>query len=79
MEEIFTIKLLKQLFKSIDTLNTDVKDWFTRITSNRVKAGLITGASQAQYTNLKGKDPIPAYIYGEEFGKSSSPDKGSFY
>ena len=60
-------------------LNTDVKDWFTRITSNRVKAGLITGASQAQYTNLKGKDPIPAYIYGEEFGKSSSPDKGSFY
>tara|TARA_Y100000592_G_scaffold27891_1_gene44402 strand:+ start:18054 stop:24128 length:6075 start_codon:yes stop_codon:yes gene_type:complete len=69
----------KEYFKSIDTLNTDVKDWFTRITSNRVKAGLITGASQAQYTNLKGKDPIPAYIYGEEFGKSSSPDKGSFY
>jgi len=69
----------KEYFKSIDTLNTDARDWLTRITSNRVKAGLITAASQGQYSNFKGKDPIPAYLYGDDFGKKSDPSKGHFY
>ena len=39
----------------------------------------MTGAAKGQYANLKGKDPIPAYIYGENFGKQVMPDKGEFY
>lgn len=70
----------KSYFKSIDTLNTDNPDWMTRITTNRVKNALQTGAARADYGNIAGKDPIPAYLYGEDFGK---PDKkggeGGFY
>jgi len=39
----------------------------------------MTGAAKGQYANLKGRDPIPAYIYGESFGKQIMPDKGEFY
>jgi DNA-directed RNA polymerase subunit beta' len=66
-------------FKSIETLNTDSEDWFTRITSNRLKMALTTGAARGQYANLKGKDPIPAYLYGDNFGKAIDEDEGAFY
>ena len=66
-------------FKSIETLNTDTDDWFTRITSNRVKMALTTGAARGQYANLRGKDPIPAYLYGDNFGKAIDEDEGVFY
>lgn len=66
-------------FKSIDTLNTDAEDWFTKMTTNRVKAALTTGASKAMYANIKGRDPIPAYIYGDDFGKNTDFTKGAFY
>jgi len=66
-------------FKSIDTLNTDAEDFLTRLTSSRVKAGLTTGAAKGLYANIKGKDPIPAYIYGENFGKNTDYKKGNFF
>ena len=66
-------------FKSIDTLNTDAEDWFTKITSNRIKAALTTGAARGMYSNIKGKDPIPAYIYGDNFGKRVNRESGEFY
>jgi DNA-directed RNA polymerase subunit beta' len=66
-------------FKSIETLNTDVDDWLTRISTNRVKAGLTVGAAKGLYANLKGKDPIPAYIYGDNFGRNTKYEKGEFY
>jgi DNA-directed RNA polymerase subunit beta' len=69
----------KPYFKSIDTLNTDSEDWLTRITTNRIKAGLTIGASKGQYGNIKGKDPVPAYLYGDNFGRSTNFEKGEFY
>lgn len=68
----------KPYFKSIDTLNTDSDDFMTRITTNRVKAALMSGAPKGLISKIKGKDPIPAYIYGEDFGVMN-PDKGEFY
>lgn len=69
----------KPYFKTIDLSNADVEDWLTNITTNRVKAGLTTGASKGLYANIRGKDPIPAYIYGENFGKGVDYSKGEFY
>jgi hypothetical protein len=64
---------------SDDLSNADVEDWLTNITTNRVKAGLTIGASKGLYANIRGKDPIPAYVYGENFGKGVDYSKGEFY
>ncbi len=66
-------------FKTIDLSNADVEDWLTNITTNRVKAALATGASKGMYANVKGKDPIPAYIYGDNFGRNTNYERGEFF
>ncbi len=66
-------------FKSIETLNTDSDDWLTRVSGSRVKAGLTTGAAKGLYANIHGKDPIPAYLHGDDFGKTTDPEQGEFY
>jgi DNA-directed RNA polymerase subunit beta' len=68
----------KEYFKSVDTLNTDYNDFLTQFTTNRLKNALTTGAAKGNYANIRGKDPIPAYIYGEGFGKGDMA-KGEFY
>ena len=65
-------------FKSIETANVDQDDWLTRFTTNRIKQAVQEGVAKGSYANLHGKDPIPAYLYGDEFGKGS-PNKGEFY
>ena len=65
--------------KSILTLNTDQDDWMVRVSTNRIKQAISTGAAKGQYANIKGKDPIPAYLYGEDFGKNINPEAGEFY
>jgi len=65
-------------FKSIETSNVDQEDWLTKFTTNRIKQALQEGVASGSYTNLHGKDPIPAYLYGDEFGKTD-PAKGIFY
>ncbi|KKM78729.1 hypothetical protein LCGC14_1357050 [marine sediment metagenome] len=69
----------REYFKSVQTLNTDSQDWLTKVTTNRVKAALTTGAAKGMYANIKGRDPIPAYLYGEEFGRNTNYAKGEFY
>ncbi len=68
----------KEYFKSVDTLNTDYDDFLTQFTTNRLKNALTTGAAKGNYANIRGKDPIPAYLYGEGFGKGDAA-KGEFY
>jgi DNA-directed RNA polymerase subunit beta' len=65
-------------FKSIETANVDQNDWLTRFTTNRIKQALQEGVASGAYTDLHGKDPIPAYLYGDEFGKTQLGKK-SFY
>lgn len=62
-------------FKSIDTLNVDNPDWLTSVTTNRVKSGLSKGMAKAQWADIAGKDPIPAYVYGDDFGRPSKKRK----
>jgi DNA-directed RNA polymerase subunit beta' len=71
----------KPYFKSVDTLNVDSNDWLTRITTNRIKDGLSKGMAKGQWADIAGKDPIPAYIYGDDFGdpKKKGKDEGGFY
>lgn len=69
----------KPYFKSIDTLNVDNPDWFTSVTSSRVKAGLQKGVAKTQWANISGKDPIPAYIYGDDFGRPEKKGGEGFY
>ena len=57
-------------FKSIETSNVDQEDWLTRFSTNRIKAAVQDAVSTTAYADIAGKDPIPAYIYGDEFGKS---------
>lgn len=56
-------------FKSIETSNVDQEDWLTRFSTNRIKAAVQDSVSSAAYADISGKDPVPAYIYGDEFGK----------
>jgi len=65
-------------FKSIETANVDQSDWLTKFTTNRIKQAVQEGVASGAYTDLHGKDPIPAYLYGDEFGKTD-PAKGIFY
>jgi len=68
----------EEYFKSVDTLNVDYDDFLTQFTTNRIKNALTTGAAQGKYANIRGKDPIPAYLYGEDFGKGKV-ERGEFY
>lgn len=76
-EGLDTIKY-SPYFKSIETSNVDKEDWLTKFTTNRIKQALQEGVSSASYSDVSGKDPIPAYLYGDEFGKGD-PGKGIFY
>ena len=67
-----------EYFKSVDTLNVDYPDFLTQFTTNRLKNALTTGAARGNYTNIKGNDPIPAYLYGEGFG-TGKVEHGEFY
>ena len=52
--------------------------FLTQFTTNRLKNALTTGAARGNYTNIKGNDPIPAYLYGEGFG-TGKVEHGEFY
>jgi len=68
----------KEYFKSVDNINVDYPDFLTQFTTNRFKNALTTGAAKGNYANIRGNDPIPAYVYGEDFGKGDV-EKGEFY
>lgn len=66
-------------FRSISMLPGDKQDWLSRLTTERLKQTITEGAATGMATNIKGNDPLPAYIYGLDFGKDFNPKKGQFY
>jgi len=60
-------------FKSIDYLPHEREDWLHRISANRIVNAIKDGAARGSSTNLHGTNPLPAWLYAEEFGK------GQFY
>ena len=65
----------KPYFKSIQVLPQDREDWLSRVGTNRIVQAIRESAATGAASNIHGNDPIPAYMYGSEFGKK---DK-SFY
>jgi len=66
-------------FRSISMLPSDQQDWLSRLTTERLKQTITEGAASGMATNIKGRDPLPAYIYGLEFAKDFDPKRGQFY
>jgi DNA-directed RNA polymerase subunit beta' len=66
-------------FKSIDVLPLESEDWLSRLTTNRLKQTIQEGAAMGYETNLKGTDPMPAYLQGTSFGQELDPEKKQFY
>jgi len=62
-------------FKSIQVLPQDREDWLSRVGTNRIVQAIRESAATGAASNIHGSDPIPAYMYGSEFGKK----KDSFY
>lgn len=69
----------KPYLKSIATQNVDSDDFMTRITTNRVKDGVMKSAARRMWSNIAGRDPIPAYIYGKDFGNPDKKGGDGFY
>jgi len=44
-------------------------DWMARLAHRHLKESLLEGVHYAQKTNLHGSHPIPAFVYGLEFGQ----------
>ncbi len=65
----------KPFFKSIQVLPQDRADWLSRVGTNHIVQAIRESAATGAATNIHGSDPIPAYLYGTEFGQK----KGKFY
>jgi len=46
-------------------------DWMARLGHRYLKESLLEGAHFGQFSNIHGTHPVPAYVYGREFGQGS--------
>jgi DNA-directed RNA polymerase subunit beta' len=69
----------KPFFKSISVLPLHSDDWLSRLTTNRLKQTIQEAASMGMESDVKGTDPMSAYLYGLDFGKDVDPTKKKFY
>ena len=69
----------KPFFKSISVLPLESKDWISRLTTNRIKQTIQDAAGQGMESDIKGVDPMSAYLYGLDFGKNLDPKNKKFY
>jgi DNA-directed RNA polymerase subunit beta' len=67
------------IFKSIDVLPLKSQDWLSRLTTNRLKDTIRDAAAMGYETDLKGTDPMPAYLAATEFGQHLDPSKKMLY
>lgn len=66
-------------FASIDVLPLDSNDWLGRLTTNRLKKTLQDAAAEGLTTDLKGIDPLTAYLSATHLNQKLDPKKGQFY
>jgi DNA-directed RNA polymerase subunit beta' len=59
----------KEYFKSIEMLTDDGQDWLDRLSNVHLKSTIKDMASTKMASNIHGNNPLPAYMYGLEFGK----------
>lgn len=54
------------------------EDWMSRLNFQRLKKTLLEGVSKGWRTDIHGTDPIPAYVYGAEFGEGTDKEPYKF-
>ena len=69
----------RPIFKSIEVLPLDTKDWLSRVTTNRIVQTIQDAAAQGMSSDVKGVDPMPAYLYGLSFGQNLKPERKQLY
>ena len=69
----------RPIFKSIEVLPLDSKDWLSRLTTNRIVQTIQDAAAQGMSSDVKGVDPMPAYLYGLSFGQNLKPERKQLY
>jgi DNA-directed RNA polymerase subunit beta' len=74
-------KLIKftPVFKSIDSLPLEEKDWLSRLTTNRLKQTIQEAVTMGMTTNTKGTDPMPAYLHATDFGQDLDMQNKKLY
>jgi len=60
----------KEYFRSIKMLPGDSQDWLSRLGTTRLKQTVQDAAATGMSSSIHGNDPVPAYMYGLEFGKT---------
>lgn len=61
-------------YVSIEQAPTLEDDWLSRLTTRYLKTTIRDGVAKGMETHIHGSDPMPGYLYAEEFGQ-----KGEFY
>lgn len=62
------------VLKGVKTLPLDVQtDWLARLNHERQNDTVIEAANQGWSSDIHGRHPIPALVYGAEFGKEKPP------
>jgi len=46
-------------------------DWMARLGHRYLKESILEGAHTGQYSDIHGTHPVPAYVYGQEFGQGT--------
>ena len=66
-------------FAPVDILPMYSKDWLSRLTTNRLVGTLQEAPAQGMETNVKGTDPLTAYLHATTFGQDLNPKEKKFY
>jgi DNA-directed RNA polymerase beta subunit/DNA-directed RNA polymerase beta' subunit len=59
------------ILKGIDTLPLVSEDWIARLNTRDLAKTIREGASRGWSSDIHGTHPIPAYVYGAEFGSGT--------
>ena len=69
----------KPVLKGIDILPLDrTEDWLARLAYRHQGETLQQGAAEQWVSEIHGTHPVPGLVYGAEFGKPKSPEKGPY-
>ncbi|MCK4306557.1 MAG: hypothetical protein KAY24_20105 [Candidatus Eisenbacteria sp.] len=66
----------RPVLKGVKTLPLDIQtDWVARLNHEKLGATIIDAANQGWSSDIHAVHPIPALVYGAEFGKGKKPGK----
>ena len=64
--------IAKPVIRSAEQVALDQhEDWMARLNFERLRQTILEGASRGWKSNIHGPNPVPAYVFGAEFGKGT--------